>query len=451
MTIQERIKWFSETHKSEVRKNPVGINWYILDNSKIAELGIAPKTCVENWTDMFSFEEGTNRFKERYYIKQLLSIFFMNEDQFDLENVESAKKRNNISTLLSIRNTFNKGTYGNWIIYTPVGNIIHTVLKNLLENVVDKTKYDIAIMDGGDEDRKGTNNSSCEEEMLNKSIAAKENGKQMIFITSMMGIRSWSNKYVKNVLILHNGGSGDVISQKIARGFTPTGEPINCNIYDFRLEYGYPCASTYLTEIIKNKDFSMPPQNTDVEQIINSIIGSNKIAFWDVYGDDINPLSKLQYYEIKQMMFTPDFRKYQIVKYLYESINLTLFNEKFPNIPLFNNVKGKQSENDKGDNTTVERIIKGRIKSSSDSKQAKEETNNLQKYIEYIFCNGKELNFKLYEENIIKNIVNDITLNENEYKDFIENYIEINYNAIKEILININKSGINVDKIFYPY
>ena len=217
--IQERIKWFSETHKSEVRKNPVGINWYILDNSKIAELGIAPKTCVENWTDMFSFEEGTNRFKERYYIKQLLSIFFMNEDQFDLENVESIKKRKNISTLLSIRNTFNKGTYGNWIIYTPVGNNIHTVLKNLLENVVDKTTYDIAIMDGGDEDRKGTNNSSCEEEMLNKSIAAKENGgeqKQMIFITSMMGIRSWSNKYVKNVLILHNGGSGDVISQKIA-------------------------------------------------------------------------------------------------------------------------------------------------------------------------------------------------------------------------------------------
>ena len=450
MTVQERIAWFNKTHKSEVRTNPVGIDWYILDNRKIYELGIAPKCCVENWTDMFSFEENTTRFKERYYINQLLSVFFQNEDRFDLEDLPRAKKKQNISKLLEIRKTFNTGNFGNWIIYTPIGNVIHTSLKELLENIVDKTKYEIAIMDGGDEERNGVNNANCEEIMLSKSIAANKNGKQMIFITSMMGIRSWSNKYVKNVLFLCNGGSGDVISQKIARGFTPCGEKINCHIYDFRLEYNYPVASYYLGEIIKSKNTEINTNTTDINIFLNKVIGSDKIEFWNVYGDDLNPLKKLNDNEIRSMMFTPSFLRYQVNNYLYENIDITLFNDEFPSgIKMFNNEHGMESENLKGDNSRDEKILKRKL--NIKNKKEEKEYNNLQKYIEYIFINGKELNFKLYESDIIKKIYNDLINDEDEYKIFVEDVIELNYNAIKEILINLYKSGINVDTIFYPY
>ena len=50
MTQKElAIKWFRDNVKTYKRNNPVGIRWYILDNSQLLDLGIAPNK-FENWS-----------------------------------------------------------------------------------------------------------------------------------------------------------------------------------------------------------------------------------------------------------------------------------------------------------------------------------------------------------------------------------------------------------------
>ena len=90
-------------------------------------------------------------------------------------------------------------------------------------------------MDGGDENRMGTSNASCEKIMKMHSEEARKRGKKMIFISSIMGTRSWSNKYVKNVLLLFDCGSFDApeIIQTVTKTIERTiryknGKPVSC-------------------------------------------------------------------------------------------------------------------------------------------------------------------------------------------------------------------------------
>ena len=141
MTQKElAIKWFYDNTKTSKRNNPVGIRWYILDNSQLLDLGIAPNK-FENWSDMFR-QDDDNSIKESYYLNDIFRMFFGNPNA----NVFSNQTEENQRTLKTLVKTIQgkMDLDGDTIIYTPVGNKIHTIVKDMLENVADHN-YEIYI------------------------------------------------------------------------------------------------------------------------------------------------------------------------------------------------------------------------------------------------------------------------------------------------------------------
>ena len=441
MTQKElAIKWFSDNVKTSKRNNPVGIRWYILDNSQLLDLGIAPNK-FENWSDMFR-QDDDNSIKESYYLNDIFRMFFGNPNT----NVFSNQTEENQRTLKKFVKTI-QGVMdpdADTIIYTPVGNKIHTIVKDMLENVAGD-KYDIYIMDGGTDDRKGTSNRECESEMKKHSEEARKNGKRCIFISSIMGTRSWSNKYVKNVILLYNNGSFDTNSQRIARGFTPWTEHSNCTIFDFRMTYDSPTVlEEYLVGMLENKqDFSGDKIEWEIENIIDS---SDKISFFNFYKDLKSPFKELTKDEIiKMIKCNISFRRTRLIN------NIVIDDIAVPRNDInYKMISAITSTNIKGDS---EKVIKKNLsveaKKLAKGKTSQEEIDEIMlkiKYIDFVNNYGYILNFDSFEENILNHICEHI----DEYRDAPHFEDVLYFDTIKDILFQMQKMqiGNEFDNIF---
>lgn len=441
MTQKElAIKWFRDNVKTSKRNNPVGIRWYILDNSQLLDLGIAPNK-FENWSDMFR-QDDDNSIKESYYLNDIFRMFFGDLNA----NVFSNQTEENQRTLKKLVKTIQgkMDPDADTIIYTPVGNKIHTIVKDMLENIADH-KYDIHIMDGGTDDRKGTSNKECESEMKKYSEEARKNGKRCIFISSIMGTRSWSNKYVKNVILLYNNGSFDTNSQRIARGFTPWNEHSNCTIFDFRMTYDSPTIlEEYLVGMLKNKqDFSGDKIEWEIENIIES---SDKISFFNFYKDLKSPFKELTKDEIiKMIRCNISFRRTRLINNIV--IDDIAAPDKDINYKMISNIA---STNIKGDS---EKVIKKNL-SAEANKLAKGKTSQNEideimlkiKYIDFVNNYGYILNFDSFKENILNQICEHI----DEYRDAPHFDDILYFDTIKDILFQMKKMQIDneFDNIF---
>lgn len=446
MTQKElAIKWFYDNVKTSKRNNPVGIRWYILDNSQLLDLGIAPNK-FENWSDMFR-QDDDNSIKESYYINDIFRMFFGDQNT----NVFSNQTEENQRTLKKLVKTIQgkMDPDGDTIIYTPVGNRIHTIVKDMLENVADR-KYEIYIMDGGTDDRKGTSNKECEKIMEKHSEEARtknpKNPKHCIFISSLMGTRSWSNKYVKNVILLYNNGSFDTNSQRIARGFTPWTKHSNCTIFDFRMTYDSPTIlEEYLVGMLENKqDFSGDKIEWEIENIIES---SDKISFFNFYKDLKSPFKELTKDEIiKMIRCNISFRRTRLINNIV--IDDIAAPDKDINYKMISNIA---STNIKGDS---EKVIKKNLsteaKKLANGKTSQNEIDEIMlkiKYIDFVNNYGYILNFDSFKENILNQICEHI----DEYKNkaiFKRNILY--FNTINDILFQMKKMQINneFDNIF---
>lgn len=445
MTQKElAIKWLYDNVKTSKRNNPVGIRWYILDNSQLLDLGIAPNK-FENWSDMFR-QDADNSIKESYYLNDIFRMFFGNPNA----NVFSNQTEENQRTLKKLVKTIQgkMDLDGDTIIYTPVGNKIHTIVKDMLENVADHN-YEIYIMDGGTDDRKGTSNRECESEMEKHSEEARtknpKNPKHCIFISSLMGTRSWSNKYVKNVILLYNNGSFDTNSQRIARGFTPWTEHSNCTIFDFRMTYDSPTIlEEYLVGMLENKqDFSGDKIEWEIENIIES---SDKISFFNFYKDLKSPFKELTRDEIiKMIRYNISFRRTRLINNI--AIDDIAVPDKDINYKMISSIA---STNIKGDS---EKVIKKNLsveaKKIAKGKTSKEEIDKIMlkiKYIEFVNNYGYILNFDSFEENILNQICEHI----DEYRDAPHFDDILYFDTIKDILFQMQKMqlGNEFDNVF---
>ena len=397
MTQKElAIKWFNENTKTSHRNNPVGISWYILDNSQLLDLGIATNK-FENWSDMFR-QDDDNSIKESYYLNDIFRMFFGNPNT----NVFSNQTEENQRTLKKLVKTIQgkMDSAADTIIYTPVGNRIHTIVKDMLETVAGD-KYDIYIMDGGTDDRKGTSNRECESEMKKHSEEARKNGKRCIFISSIMGTRSWSNKYVKNIILLYNNGSFDTNSQRIARGFTPWNEHSNCTIFDFRMTYDSSTVlEEYLVGMLENKqDFSGDKIEWEIENIIES---SDKISFFNFYKDLKSPFKELTKDDIiKMIQFNISFRRTRLIN------NIVIDDITVPHYDInYKMISNITSTNIKGDNEKViKKNLSAEAKKLAKEKDIKEEYDDIMmkiKYIDFVNNYGYLLNFDSFKENMSK-------------------------------------------------
>ena len=445
MTQKElAIKWLYDNVKTSKRNNPVGIRWYILDNSQLLDLGIAPNK-FENWSDMFR-QDDDNSIKESYYINDIFRMFFGDQNT----NVFSNQTEENQRTLKKLVKTIQgkMDPDGDTIIYTPVGNRIHTIVKDMLENVADH-KYEIYIMDGGTDDRKGTSNKECEKIMEKHSEEARtknpKNPKHCIFISSLMGTRSWSNKYVKNVILLYNNGSFDTNSQRIARGFTPWNEHSNCTIFDFRMTYDSPTIlEEYLVGMLENKqDFSGDKIEWQIEKIIES---SDKISFFNFYKDLKSPFKELTKDEIiKMIRCNISFRRTRLIN------NIVIADITAPDKDInYKMISNIASTNIKGDS---EKVIKKNLsveaKKLANGKTSQDEIDKIMlkiKYIDFVNNYGYILNFDSFKENILNQICEHI----DEYRDAPHFEDVLYFDTIKDILFQMKKMQINneFDNIF---
>lgn len=441
MTQKElAIKWFRDNVKTSKRNNPVGIRWYILDNSQLLDLGIAPNK-FENWSDMFR-QDDDNSIKESYYLNDIFRMFFGNQNA----NVFSNQTEENQRTLKTLVKTIQgkMDPDADTIIYTPVGNKIHTIVKDMLENIVDH-KYDIHIMDGGTDDRKGTSNKECESEMKKYSEEARKNGKHCIFISSIMGTRSWSNKYVKNVILLYNNGSFDTNSQRIARGFTPWTEHSNCTIFDFRMTYDSPTVlEEYLVGMLENKQyFSGDKIEWKIEKIIES---SDKISFFNFYKDLKSPFKELIKDDIiKMIRHNISFRRTRLIN------NIVIDDITVPHKDInYKMISAITSTNIKGDS---EKVIKKNLsveaKKLAKGKTSQKEIDEIMlkiKYIDFVNNYGYIFNFDSFEKNVLNQICEHI----DEYRDAPHFKDVLYFDTIKDILFQMKKMQINneFDNIF---
>ena len=443
MTQKElAIKWFNENTKTSHRNNSVGISWYILDNSQLLDLGIATNK-FENWSDMFR-QDDDNSIKESYYLNDIFRMFFGNPNT----NVFSNQTEENQRTLKKLVKTIQgkMDSAADTIIYTPVSNRIHTIVKDMLETVAGD-KYDIYIMDGGTDDRKGTSNRECESEMKKHSEEARKNSKRCIFISSIMGTRSWSNKYVKNVILLYNNGSFDTNSQRIARGFTPWNEHSNCTIFDFRMTYDSPTVlEEYLVGMLENKqDFSGDKIEWEIENIIES---SDKISFFNFYKDLKSPFKELTKDEIiKMIRCNISFRRTRLINNMPID-DISLPPSKFDiNYKMISNIT---STNIKGDNEKItKKKLSSEAKKLAREKDLKEEYDEIMlkiKYIDFVNNYGYILNFDSFEENILNQICEHI----DEYRNAPHFEDILYFDTIKDILFQMQKMqiGNEFDNVF---
>lgn len=441
MTQKElAIKWFRDNVKTSKRNNPVGIRWYILDNSQLLDLGIATNK-FENWSDMFR-QDDDNSIKESYYLNDIFRMFFGNPNA----NVFSNQTEENQRTLKKLVKTIQgkMDSAADTIIYTPVGNRIHTIVKDMLETVAGD-KYDIYIMDGGTDDRKGTSNRECESEMKKHSEEARKNSKRCIFISSIMGTRSWSNKYVKNVILLYNNGSFDTNSQRIARGFTPWTEHSNCTIFDFRMTYDSPTVlEEYLVGMLENKqDFSGDKIECEIEKIIES---SDKISFFNFYKDLKSPFKELTKDEIiKMIRCNISFRRTRLIN------NIVIDDIAVPRNDInYKMISAITSTNIKGDSEKViKKNLSAEAKKLANGKTSKEEIDEIMlkiKYIDFVNNYGYLLNFDSFEKNVLNQICEHI----DKYRDAPHFKDVLYFDTIKDILFQMKKMQINneFDNIF---
>ena len=448
MCNKEVFNNWAVKQKLEKRQNAVGICWQTINNAQLIKMGISPNSC-ENWKDMFTILE-TGGFKESYYISDLMRIYFGNinlgtipgDTTFYGANSDNRRKLNK---LFELRNKFDKDA--DTIIFTSVGNDIHTELKKLIFNVMDKTEYyDIMIMDGGSEDRDGTNNASCEEKAKLYSKEARKHGKKMIFISSQMGTRSWSNKFVKNVFLLFDSGSFDTNNQRIARCWTPWDSKHNtCYIFDFRLTYEYPPISEkFITGTLINKE---KYTEESVTETIGKIASSDKIEFIDVYGNVDNPFRNLSVDDMKEMVLSNrNFNDYVIEKnFVLDDITdpLNIIEDIYSV-----NKRGLESENTKGD---YEKTIKRKIKSYTGKNKNDKSDDEVElilkiKYIEFIKNNGILFNPEQFKENVVNQIYDNI----DNYKELIEDpeCLDMTFQTVKDIIYQFKKCPINFDKLF---
>jgi hypothetical protein len=427
----------------ETRSNPVSIKWNILDNSIIANTGLAPES-MENWSDMFQVVDG--ELKEHYYIADLIRVLFKVRDNNYSDKIRADKKRNLERKLGSVLD-LDMDT----IIFTPSGKHAQYILKGMLDQILGNN-YNVFVMNGGTDEEEGTTNAECEEQALNYSISSHNNNKKCIFITCTMGTRSWSNKWVKNAILMFNDGSFDMVQQKIARTFTPfdNQEHNIAHIVDFRLAYSHDTckANIYIVgNILDNQEHNCGEQN--MGKYVEEMIGSDKIEFINAYSESASPVKPLNEKEIIAMLETRSFIN-QTVDLMVADVVNELRNYKVDKkfvLKDFKETNKMKSTNIKGDRGYEAHIEKTKRKKD---KIEKEDWDKFQciKYMRFIFTNGQLFNVGNWSENVLKNIIKNFNKKDNIY--YIENVLEMDSELVLNILNIINNkiSEVQTDKCF---
>jgi hypothetical protein len=357
------------------RSNAVGISWYCLNNSEMVKVFGYTAAEMENFSDMFTVDN--NKLRGELWLRDTINFLF--NKQLPVINKETRKYRH--YKLLNDAAT---------MVFTPSTKEGQKVFVELLEQLLPGHKV---VLVNGDE------TTNAEAEALVKQTI-KDCGTNVVVVASGMANRSFSIPEIKNVILMCNTGDP---TQKIARGLTPwsTHTEMKCNVIDFRLSYATSNLSNYLTKIALDS-LDETSTHTTIQQILEEIQASDKLAFYEYFSAGADPIRQLEMTEIKQQMHSRDYQVARALRVLTVDIDeIDLPDERFT-ISEKLNFNDLASSNIKGDadrKTYINRTVKAAVGESKKELKEDQRINYIALLLNrrYIFDSGK------YETNVLKN------------------------------------------------
>ena len=181
----------------------------------------------------------------------------------------------------------------------------HNALKKLIETRFGD-KYAVCILNGDT-----TTDLKCA--TYAKNFIAQNPNKRVVFIADIIGIRSFSVKQIKNIVLMVDGSMYGTLMQRIGRGLTPYDACSVCNILDFRtLSNKEGMCGNFITGHVERK---AREKKKAVSDIINEI-DFDQITFEDYFINDIysgSPIREMKFDEIKNIISQSNFVKKSIV------------------------------------------------------------------------------------------------------------------------------------------
>lgn len=402
------------------RKNSVGVDWFVLNNSNMIKLMNYTSNEMENFKSMMESDNG------ELHEEAWFENFF---DYYLLHNLPNIKENRPYIKARDLRDE-NAAT----IIFTPNSKDSHVALKSLLNKRY--PGYQVRILNGDE-----TTNAEAEEEA--RSLLKDHNASNVIFISSFMANRSFSIPEIKNIILFLDSSSDASITQKIARGLTPWNEDhATCKIIDFRFEYGDTCLSKYLSAQAIDT-LSNTATHTSTQQVIDTIMASDKLTFNEYFTNGVNPIKPLTKDEISVMLHSSTYTRERALKIIYNDIEDITFpercelNEDFDLGMLVNtNIKGDGNK----------KII---IRTNNKSEKAKKEDIKKDLRIQHLL-------FLLNHFAVFISCKYDKNLLENEFrnnmsakrKGALEKKYVIDMNTMSQIAEMLIKNNVNLDQIY---
>lgn len=355
------------------RSNAVGINWYCLNNNEMVKYFDYACAEMENFSDMFEIENG--HLKGEPWLRDVLNFLF--NKNLPVFTKEARKYRKH--TLLNDAVT---------MIFTPIGNEAQQLFKQLIEQVV--PTYWVRVINGDE-----TTNAKAEEEVLQ---AIRDQGTRGILIASGMANRSFSISQIKNVILMTNAG---FVDQKIARCLTPWNEHLDMkgHIIDFRLSYEKSSLANYLSNLALDSLEDTATHNT-TNKILEEIKASDKLAFYEYFANDVDPLKELTADELKLQMHS---RPYQVARAL-KIITIDIDTIDMPATNLseeldFNDLINTNIKGDSNKKSSINKRVKALTKKSTKELAQDQRIQHLA----YLLNHKDEFNSGKYESNILEN------------------------------------------------
>ncbi len=430
---------------TEKRKIVTKMIWNVLSNRFWYDSKIFEKQNAENFAEMFKLEDDNDdTFVNEYNVHQLLKfIFNPNANITEDFNKVSIKENKLISKIRSnlIDRNFSTEIF--------IRKRFHKALKKILENDLNFNGR-VCIING-----ETTSNEEAER-YANQFLKENDN-KPVIFIADTVGIRSFSVKEIKNIVLLIDGSEYGTLLQRISRGLTENVECDVCNIVDFRTTTNINgCSGIFVCGHAerKNKENAAAIKtiidNMDIDSIVINEYFNNGVF-------DANPMKQMSTEEIRSIIASGNFTKKAIVdifsnensdlmidlKKIVSNIDCSDYKDKKPEKIILdilnteNNVHGKKTKNVSVDlNKNSEKNTKERT--LTDKEKA---INYHLAWFANHFVEVFRMGNKIYNEHIIYNTYKDI-IHSTVAKKWLINSFNLNIHILNPIIKHI-------DKLFY--
>ena len=357
------------------RPNAVGLEWYCLNNSEMVKYFNYLQGEMENFSDIFTLDNG--HLRGELWLRDFINFIF--NKQLPVTSRESRKYRNH--ELLNDSAT---------MIFTSGTKETQHAFKKLLESIL--PGYLIQVINSDE-----TTNAEAEGKARQ---AIKDYGHKVIFIAKHMANRSFSVPEIKNVVLLTNSGFPD---QKIARALTPwkVHPEMKAHIIDIRLNYNTSSnLDAYFAGLAINS-LEDNATHTSIEAIINEIKATDKLAFFEYFTNDVDPIRKLTDIEMTRQMQSRDYRVQRALKVLTSGLSeVDLPAAEFSCTEQFN-FNDLVSTNIKGD-ADYKQVTRPTTTSTAQRKKAIKNDVRIN-YLAYLFNHKEEFCSGLYKTQILKN------------------------------------------------